>query len=31
MKKIEPIPPSLPPLTKEDFYLEDEEIPSLVF
>ncbi|MEB7842313.1 pentapeptide repeat-containing protein [Enterococcus lactis] len=28
MKKIEPIPPSLPPLTKEDFYLEDEEILS---
>lgn len=28
MKKIEPIPPSLPPLTKGDFYLEDEEILS---
>ena len=28
MKKIEPIPPSLPPLTKGEFYLEDEEILS---
>lgn len=27
-EKIEPIPPSLPPLTKGDFYLEDEEILS---
>lgn len=26
MKKIEPIPPSLPLLTKGEFYLEDEEI-----
>ncbi len=28
MKKIEPIPPSLPLLTKGEFYLEDEEIFS---
>ncbi len=28
MKKIKPIPPSLPLLTKGEFYLEDEEIFS---
>ena len=28
MKKIEPIPPSLPLLTQGEFYLEDEEIFS---
>ena len=28
MKKIEPIPPSLPLLTKGEVYLEDEEIFS---